>query len=252
MRDDFTKSTKEKLAKRVGYHCSNCNKLTSGPGEASDGVSLIGVAAHICAASKGGPRYDGHMTSAERSSIDNGIWLCQNCARLIDTNTELFTVEKLHNIKAVAERNALKELNSNMSAQNVGIDIETRNQIIGCIRTMIECGKHLRSEGESYKPATIETDDTNIYNTCVAIYNACNNLIFLESQNHIQLKISGLDEKIFTISNMLPEFYDARIEWTGTNLIATNCNYVNFFIGDEGEKIIKKCKKLIKAIEELG
>tara|TARA_B100000929_G_scaffold5347_1_gene4503 strand:+ start:517 stop:705 length:189 start_codon:yes stop_codon:yes gene_type:complete len=57
MRDDFTKKTKEILAKRVGLLCSNpkCKKPTSGPNSDQNKSTNIGVAAHITAASVGGP-----------------------------------------------------------------------------------------------------------------------------------------------------------------------------------------------------
>ena len=84
MRDDFSQKTKEDLAKRVGYRCSNpqCRQLTIGANESGDGIISVGEAAHICAASPGGKRYDVNMTSEERASIDNGIWLCRNCAAM--------------------------------------------------------------------------------------------------------------------------------------------------------------------------
>jgi hypothetical protein len=57
MRDDFDAKTKETLARRVGYRCSNpdCGKLTSGPQEDPTKVLNIGVAAPITAAPLGGP-----------------------------------------------------------------------------------------------------------------------------------------------------------------------------------------------------
>lgn len=57
-RDDFTTSTKEVIARRVGYHCSLCSRGTVGPNEDPARANNIGVAAHITAASPGGPRYD--------------------------------------------------------------------------------------------------------------------------------------------------------------------------------------------------
>ena len=45
--------------------------------------------AHICAAAQGGPRYDASMTPEERKSFENGIWLCQSCSKLIDTDITL-------------------------------------------------------------------------------------------------------------------------------------------------------------------
>ena len=89
MRDDFTPATKRLLAERAGYICSNptCrrNQLGPAPGASSKSVNL-GKAAHICAAAAGGPRYNELQTAAQRSSIDNGIFLCGGCADLIDKN----------------------------------------------------------------------------------------------------------------------------------------------------------------------
>lgn len=105
-RDDFTKKTKKDLAMRVGYRCSNpdCRVATIFPSEGdSRKVSIIGQAAHITAASPGGPRYDSNMTSEDRRSIGNGIWLCNNCARLIDRDELEYTVTQLREWKVAAE-----------------------------------------------------------------------------------------------------------------------------------------------------
>jgi hypothetical protein len=64
----------------------------------------IGVAAHITAASPGGPRYDDSITPEQRSSITNALWLCQNCAALIDRDTGRFTAAKLREWKERAEQ----------------------------------------------------------------------------------------------------------------------------------------------------
>ena len=68
MRDDFTQSVKEQLAKRVGFQCSNpvCRQKTSGPQSQDSGVVNIGVAAHITAASPGGPRFNSELTPEAR------------------------------------------------------------------------------------------------------------------------------------------------------------------------------------------
>ena len=97
MRDDFDERTKDILALRVGGRCSNpgCQKLTSGPQVDPTKAINIGVAAHIKAASAGGKRYDSSQTSEQRKSIENGIWLCQSCAKLIDSDERKYTVELL-------------------------------------------------------------------------------------------------------------------------------------------------------------
>lgn len=114
MRDDFPKTTKELLAKRVGFCCSNpeCHRPTTGPQASTDGVVNLGVAAHITAAAQGGPRFDETLTNEERSDSSNGIWLCQVCAKLIDNDPIRFDRSVLEAWKRSAERQAALELSS--------------------------------------------------------------------------------------------------------------------------------------------
>ncbi len=105
MRDDFTIDVKHILATRVGLRCSNprCRQLTTGPREDETKNVNIGVACHITAASELGPRFDETMTSEQRKAPSNGIWLCQNCAKLIDNDSDRFTVDSLRTWKQLAE-----------------------------------------------------------------------------------------------------------------------------------------------------
>ncbi len=118
MRDDFSSSIKRTLASRVGSRCSNpiCQRLTSGPDTAPMQSVNIGVACHISAASPGGPRYDESQASLDRKSITNGIWLCQICAKLIDSDLAKYTKEVLENWKETAEYSAAAEVQG-ISAQ---------------------------------------------------------------------------------------------------------------------------------------
>ena len=108
MRDDFTLRTKDTLARRAGMRCSRptCRQPTSGPHTRSDKSVNIGVAAHIKAASPKGPRYDRRLTVSHRKSIKNGIWLCQNCAKLVDNDYSAFSIRELNRWKHLAERAA--------------------------------------------------------------------------------------------------------------------------------------------------
>lgn len=124
-RDDFSKPTIEILAKRVGYLCSNtnCRQLTIGANEKTQKATSIGIGAHITAASSGGPRYDASLTIDQRSHIDNGIWLCSNCASLIDKDSEKYTKELLLAWKSEAEDEARKKLNGEYKLQSTGIPL---------------------------------------------------------------------------------------------------------------------------------
>ena len=64
------------------------------------------------------------MTSDERSSIENGIWLCANCATEIDKDPARFPVSLLRQWKTYAEAEAEKLL-SNPSYRRLGIPRST-------------------------------------------------------------------------------------------------------------------------------
>ena len=105
MRDDFSKSVKEAIAKRAGFVCSNpdCRATTIGGG------LFIGEAAHITAASPGGRRFDSSMSSSQRSDIKNAIHLCSNCATMIDKD-DRYDVATLVRWKIEREASAAEEI----------------------------------------------------------------------------------------------------------------------------------------------
>jgi hypothetical protein len=112
MRDDFSERVKTILRDRVGGLCSqpNCRCQTTGPHTEPGRRISVGVAAHITAASKGGPRYDPELDEVQRRSAENGIWMCQNHGKLVDTDAERFTVDLLRDWKRRAEDEALNQI----------------------------------------------------------------------------------------------------------------------------------------------
>jgi hypothetical protein len=112
MRDDFARPVKRAAAARAGHRCSNpqCGAPTSGPSTEPGKSISVGVAAHITAASAGGPRFDPLASPGERRGIANAIWLCAKCARLVDTDPPRYPVHLLQQWKAGAERGAAEML----------------------------------------------------------------------------------------------------------------------------------------------
>ena len=111
-RDDFTLVVKRKLAARSGHACSNadCRAPTSGPQLSQSGAVNVGVACHLSAAAPGGPRFDASLSAADRASIENGIWLCQTCAKLIDSDVGHYTIDMLRHWKDLAEHEAHRQI----------------------------------------------------------------------------------------------------------------------------------------------
>ena len=119
MRDDFQKKTKDLLARRVGFRCSNpkCRNATSGPATTDSHSVNIGVASHIAGASIGGPRFDAALTPKDRMSAANGIWLCQRCAKLVDNDPTRYSVSLLRTWKVAAEARALRALSGDVDPE---------------------------------------------------------------------------------------------------------------------------------------
>jgi hypothetical protein len=109
-RDNFNRDVIDRLAKRVGMRCSNpdCRIPTAGP-DSDGGTTNLGVAAHITAASPGGARYDENLSTLERGSFSNGIWLCQQHAKLIDDDELQYPSTLLREWKDTAEHMAALE-----------------------------------------------------------------------------------------------------------------------------------------------
>lgn len=112
-RDEFTETTKRTMAERVAWRCSfpGCGKNTVGPDSADPKKRINnGTAAHICAAAPNGPRYDQCMSTEERRSITNGIWMCKDHGTLIDSDYTIYSIDTLRQWKQEAEYKAAETL----------------------------------------------------------------------------------------------------------------------------------------------
>lgn len=123
-RDDFLPSTKDLLAKRSGYICAypSCKRMTvAGSDDRKSGLTMTGVAAHITAASRKGPRYDLDMSPEERASESNGIWTCQIHGKFIDDNPSKCSVVELRRWKVQHEKWVFDRVESGGELFNRGV-----------------------------------------------------------------------------------------------------------------------------------
>ena len=158
MRENFPNKIVEILKKRAAFVCSNptCKKMTIAPSEAEDEkVIYIGRAAHICAASEGGPRYESKMTTEERSSISNAIFLCSNCADMIDDNGGVdFTIATLQKWKLDHENWTRDNLNKSVIAEKsapVIFNVSSQNQTGGITAGIVNFAPPRRQLNEGVK-----------------------------------------------------------------------------------------------------
>ena len=169
-RDDFSIETKEILAKRVGMQCSNpnCRQPTSGPRSAPRKTVNIGVAAHITGASKNGARYDPRMSAQERRSIENGIWLCQNCAKLVDNDEKLYTVDVLRQWKKLSEEAARLAVEQPRAVKRGG---PTKDANL--VRFFAQCFDRPAFQDPFMREGSMEAFDKAIEDTITAINTGC-------------------------------------------------------------------------------
>ena len=113
MRDDFSANVRKHLERRVASVCSKpgCGRITAGPHSSNPSQSVsVGEAGHITSAAPKGPRHDKSLTSAQRASASNGIWLCSACHGIVDSDHAPFSAETLREWKAGAEARAREAL----------------------------------------------------------------------------------------------------------------------------------------------
>ncbi|MCX8075229.1 MAG: HNH endonuclease [Clostridia bacterium] len=202
MRDDFSSNTKNTLAHRVGFRCSNpdCRKLTSGPTDDAKKYVNIGVAAHICAASQGGKRYNENMTSEQRKDINNGIWLCQSCAKLIDSDEIKYNIDLIETWKSTAEQLAQAE-NSQSSS------IKLNNNDIDIIKFYSECIDRPAFQDEIRQEGNMENFERAIEDTIIAFNTGVlkdrNGSLLKQSQGKSAIKNDVWREKLYMIVDLL-------------------------------------------------
>jgi hypothetical protein len=90
----------------------------------SGGPHQCRVAAHITGASPHGPRFDPVLTTEERRSAANGIWLCQTHAKEVDDDILRFTAATLKTWKQHAEEDARALLGRPISAQSLDVSVQ--------------------------------------------------------------------------------------------------------------------------------
>jgi hypothetical protein len=168
MRDEFPKPLKDTLAKRVGYQCSNpnCRRPTSGPQDHPNKSVNVGVAAHISAASPGGPRWDPSLSPQERKAIENGIWLCQKCAKLVDNDEAHYTSDLLRRWRQLSEEAARLAVES-------GADQGTLKTDIGLVRFYAQCFDRPAFQDSFQQEGSMEAFDRAIEDTVTALNTGC-------------------------------------------------------------------------------
>jgi len=200
MREEFPGSVKIVVADRTGNVCSNpdCRAHTSGPQADPARALNLGVVAHITAASPGGPRYDPALTSEQRSSAENAIWLCQNCAKLVDNDPTQFTVDLMRDWKRRVEEEALCHIGKTSPFTN-----QQRYSLFNDLQKYVKV--HMRPviplEHEQADFMIVEWSPDNIW-------------VNKDSGHHVQVPATWV-RKVYASTDSAPAILllDGRLQW---------------------------------------
>ena len=100
-RINFTSTVAREIAFEAHLFCSkpDCCRFTSFSSTAGK-ARAIAEAAHVAAASPGGPRANSGLKPVQVKSAANGLWLCKVCHDLIDADPQAFPEAMLFDWKA--------------------------------------------------------------------------------------------------------------------------------------------------------
>lgn len=102
------------------------------------------------------------MTPEERKSFENGIWLCQSCSKLIDTDINRYPREMLQNWKKSAEQAAIEEVETTSTTPTFEKDKEL-------ILFYLECFDRPAFQDDIYQEGRMEDFDKAIEDTLIAL-----------------------------------------------------------------------------------
>jgi len=103
--------TRKILWARSGNRCAECRRQLVEEATRADAESVVGDECHIVSGQPQGPRYDANFPAARVDEPDNLILLCRVHHKMVDDQTQTYTVEALQKLKATHEAWVASTLN---------------------------------------------------------------------------------------------------------------------------------------------
>ena len=140
------------------------------------------------------------MTPEERKSSENGIWLCQSCSKLIDTDTTRYSKAVLLEWKKAAELSALSEMEKISPIQSMEEDK-------AIIKFFVQCFDRPAFQDDIYQEGRMEDFDKAIEDTLIALNTGVlrtrDGSILKQADGKSSVQNSLWREKLYTITDML-------------------------------------------------
>lgn len=140
------------------------------------------------------------MTPEERRSFENGIWLCQSCSKLIDTDTVRYTKECLVSWKKVAEETAILEIQTTSPVQSFEQDKDF-------IKFIVQCFDRPAFKDDIRVEGSMEDFDRAIEDTLIALNTGVlrtrDGIILKQTEGKAMIQNPLWYEKLNSIADML-------------------------------------------------
>lgn len=139
------------------------------------------------------------MSTEERKSAENGIWLCQSCSKLIDDDIIRYNVDLLYIWKENAERLAIAELQSSSP-------VNTNNKDKELLRFYVQCFDRPAFQDRISQEGRMEDFDQAIEDTIIALNTGVlrtRDGIIKQSEGKSAIINHAWREKLNTITDML-------------------------------------------------
>lgn len=151
----ITDKTRKILWGKSGNKCAICKQELVREDNFQSNYSIIGEECHIISGKKNGPRYDPSFPVEKLDSYENLILLCASDHKMIDDFSEIYTVEKLRQIKEQHE----KWVSKNIYGEDMVPKIKLIKQKIPDYLIQINSGKELLNIIEGAHASSYDYDN---------------------------------------------------------------------------------------------
>jgi len=140
------------------------------------------------------------MSEEDRKSIENGIWLCQNCGKLVDNDEKAYPSDLLQQWKDLSERAALLEIETNKTPSSSENDASL-------IKFYSQCFDRPAFQDPFHQEGSMEAFDKAIEDTITAIntgtLRARDGAVLSQSKGKSYLTRAAWREKMDVIIDLL-------------------------------------------------
>lgn len=126
---------------------------------------------------------------------------------------------------------------------NMLTPIEVLNEIIGQLNSLFFCASKFQ-EMRNYRVGYNERTDVSAYKHCIRMFSEASDLYKIMNGWNLQLDNLGILKHIKEIVESIPETHDENEDGTGSSMIITVHNYINYFCEKENYDVFKSniCK----------